>query len=115
MPPKPVWDSDCGFGGGAEAYSERIDCLRSGRDGPLDVPGVDVALDGLPEGAEAGPPKKSSPNNESAGCDCLGGAVFFAGGGRPPATSVVLGLAGGAGTSPNRSTFGAALGIGGCG
>ena len=81
----------------------------------MDVAGVDAALDGLPEDADGGPPKKSSPNNESAGFDCLGGAVFLGGGGRLPATSVVLGLAGGAGTSPNRSTFRAALGIGGGG
>ena len=115
MAPKEVWGSDCGFGEGAEAYSDRIDCLRSGREGPVDVAGVDVELDGLPEGADGGPPKKSSPNNESAGFDCLGGAAFFGGGGRPPVTSVVLGLAGGAGTSPNKSTFGAVLGIGGGG
>ncbi len=88
--------------------------MRSGREGPEDVAGVDVALDGLPDGADDGPPKKSSPNNESAGFDCLGGAEFF-GGGRPPVTSVVLGRAGGAGTSPNRSTVGAARGIGGGG
>ncbi len=89
--------------------------MRSGREGPVDVAGVDVALEGRPEGADDGPPKKSSPNSESAGFDCFAGAVFFGGGRRPPATSVVLGLAGGAGTSPNRSTFGTALGIGGGG
>lgn len=59
--------ADCAGGGEeavglGEAYSERIDCLRSGREGPEDVePGVAVA-ERLPEG---GGPKKSSPNNES--------------------------------------------------
>ena len=89
--------------------------MRSGREGPVDVAGVDAALDGLPVEAEGGPPKKSSPNNESAGFEGLDGVAFLGGGGRPLATSVVLGLAGGVGTSPNRSTFGAALGIGGGG
>ena len=115
MPPKEFWDLVCGLEGGAEAYKERIDCLRSGREGPVVVTGVDATLDGLPEEVGGGPPKKSSPNNESAGFDCLDGAAFLGGGGRPPATSVVLGLTGGAGTSPNRSTSGVALGIGGGG
>ena len=114
MPPKEFWGS-CGFAGGADAYRESIDCLRSGLEGPVEAAGVDVALDGLLAGDVDGPPKKSSPSRESAGFAGLGGAEAFGGGGRPPVTSVVLGLAGGAGTSPNRSTFWAALGTGGGG
>ena len=60
------------------------------------------------------PPKKSRPNNESAAFVGLGGPDF-GGGGRPPEVSVVLGLAGSSGTSPNRSIGGAAFGSGGAG
>lgn len=94
---------------GAEAYNERIDCLRSGLEGIAEPDGVEAELDGLPEVADGGPPKKSRPSNESAALACLGRAEAFGGADRP-GTSVVLGLAGGSGTSPNRSTGGATFG-----
>ena len=96
---------------GAEAYNERIDCLRSGLEATAEPDGVEAELDGLPDVADDGPPKKSRPSNESAAFACLGGADSFRGAGRP-GMSVVLGLAGGSGTSPNRSTGGAAFGAG---
>ena len=79
---------------GAEAYSERIDCLRSGREGIAEPAGVDAELDGLPVGAADGPPKKSSPSRESEAFVGLGAAVGFCGGGLAPGVSVVLGPGG---------------------
>ena len=96
---------------GAEAYNERIDCLRSGLEGIAEPVGVEAELEGLPDVADGGPPKKSRPSNESAAFACLGGADAFGGADRQ-GTSVVLGLAGGSGTSPNKSTGGAAFGAG---
>ena len=96
---------------GAEAYSERIDCLRSGLEGTAGPDGVEAELDGLTDVADGGPPKKSRPSNESAALACFGGAEAF-GGAVLLGTSVVLGLAGGSGTSPNRSTGGAGFGAG---
>ena len=96
---------------GVEAYKERIDCLRSGLEGTAEPDGVDAELDGLPDIADGGPPKKSRPSNESAALACLGGAESLGGADRP-GMSVVLGLAGGSGTSLNRSTGGAAFGAG---
>lgn len=96
---------------GAEAYNERIDCLRSGLEVLAEPDGIEAELDGLPDVVDDGPPKKSRPSSESAAFACLGGAEAFGGAGRP-GTSVVLGLAGGSGTSPNRSTGGAAFGAG---
>lgn len=89
-----------------------MDCFRSGLEGAVEPPGVDAELDGLPMDDEGGPPKKSRPNNESAAFVCFGGPEDLEGGSRLPGVSVVLGLAGGSGTSPNRSTGGAALGGG---
>ena len=94
---------------GAEAYKESIDCLRSGLDGTAEPDGVEAELEGLPDVADDGPPKKSRPSNESAALACLGGADAFGGAVRL-GTSVVLGLAGGSGTSPKRSTGGAGFG-----
>ena len=88
-----------------------MDCLRSGLEGIAELDGVEAELDGLPDVADGGPPKKSRPSKESAALACLGGAVVFEGADRP-GTSVVLGLAGGSGTSPNKSTAGAAFGAG---
>ena len=88
-----------------------MDCLRSGLEGTAEPDGVEAELDGLPEVADGGPPKKSRPSKESAALACLGAAKAFGGPSRPM-TSVVLGLAGGAGTSPNRSTGGSAFGVG---
>ena len=93
-----------------------MDCFRSGLDGPLEPSGFEAELADRLGGAELGLPKKSSPNKELSGFDCLGEAVRFRGGGRVPGTSVVLGLAGGNGaSSPKRSTTGATVfrGVGG--
>lgn len=79
-----------------------MDCLRSGLEGTAAPTEVDDEP-GLPDELEGGPPKKSSPNSESAALPCLGGAVFFVGGALAPGESVVFGLAGGVGTSPNKS------------
>jgi hypothetical protein len=63
-----------------------------------------VVLDGLAGGALWLPPKKSSPSNESAGLVCFGGAGSALGGAALLTGGPVLGR-GGAGSSPNRSTF----------
>lgn len=81
-----------------------MDCLRSGLEGPAGTLGVEDELDGLGGGMDCGPPKKSRPSNESAAFCCLGGAGLSGGGARAPGVSVVLGRAGGTGTSPKRST-----------
>ena len=91
-----------------------MDCLRSGLEGPVEPAGVDDTLDGLTPEVD-GPPKKSSPSSESAALDGLVGAVTLGGGGRAPGVSVVLGLAGGSGTSPKRSIGGAGFGAAGAG
>ena len=96
---------------GAEAYNESIDCLRSGLEGTVGPDGVEAELDGLPDVVDGGPPKKSRPSKESAALACLGGAEAFGGAVRL-GISVVLGLVGGSGTSPNRSIGGAAFGAG---
>ncbi len=96
---------------GAEAYNERIDCLRSGLDGTAEPDGVEAELDGLADVADGGPPKKSRPSNESAALACFRGAEACGGAVRL-GMSVVLGLTGGSGTSPKRSTGGAAFGAG---
>jgi hypothetical protein len=85
-----------------------MDCLRSGRDGPVEPSGLEEALEGR-GGPEDGPlPKKSSPRSESpcfVGRVVLGTALF--GGGRAMELSVVFGRSGGAGvSSPNRSMVG---------
>ena len=64
-----------------------------------------MVLDGLAGGLVVEPPKKSNPNNESAGFVCFGGSTGTFGGG---AVAIfmggpVLGLAGG--SSAKRSTF----------
>lgn len=79
--------------------------------------GFDAALEGRPALAEGGPPKKSSPSNESPclgpGLAC-GGAVLVAG--LLCGMSAVLGLEGGSeAMSPNKSTAGAAAARGGGG
>ena len=113
IPPKDPWLLCCtvGCGFGAEAYKERIDCFKSGLDGTFEFAGLDDELDGRFTEAAGGPPKKSSPNSESDALTGFGGAACF-GGGRAPGVSVVLGRAGGFGTSPKRSTCGVGLGGG---
>ena len=66
--------------------------------------GVEVELEGLAEEVVDGPPKKSRPSKESEVFVGFGAAADFAGGGLTVGVSVVLGLTGGAGTSPKRST-----------
>lgn len=83
--------------------------MRSGREGPVEIDGVDEALDGLAEAVEGELPKKSRPIKELLGSDCLEGAEAFGGVGRVPGVSVVLGLAGGVGISPKMSGLGAGL------
>ena len=88
-----------------------MDCLRSGLEGIVGPDGVDAELDGLTDVADGGAPKKSRPSSESAALACFGGADAFGGAVRLE-TSVVLGLAGGSGASPNRSIGGTAFGAG---
>ena len=118
IPPNEGWRSCCGCcwgcGFGAEAYKDKMDCLRSGLEGPVEPTGVDDTLGGLTPVVDE-PPKKSSPSSESAALEGLGGAVALGGGGRAPGVSVVLGLAGGSGTSPKRSMGGAGFGAAGAG
>ena len=82
-----------------------MDDLRSALPG---TPGVEgPVLDGLAGGADCVPPKKSNPSKLSPGFVCFGGAAgAFGGPGLCTAGSVVLGLAGAAGSSvsPNKST-----------
>lgn len=107
IPPKELWRSCCGCACclGAEAYNDKMDCFRSGRDGPDEPSALPEALKGTSAGAEGGPPKKSKPNSESP---CFAGALVgteaFGGGARDDG-SVVLGLAGGVGISPRMSMF----------
>ena len=65
----------CGFG--ADAYSDKMDCFRSGLDWP-GTPEVGAALEERGGAAGASDAKKSSPSKESAGlCGfacCCGGA-----------------------------------------
>ena len=88
-----------------------MDCLRSGLEGTAGPDGVDAELDGLADVTDGGAPKKSRPSSESAALACFGGADAFGGAVRL-GTSVVLGLAGGSVTSPNKSIGGAAFGAG---
>ena len=67
----------CDAAAGFEAYSDKMDCLRSGLDGAAAAGPV---LDGRGGAADDPPPKKSSPSNESPALCCLGGAVSAFGG-----------------------------------
>ena len=77
--------------------------MRSGRDGPVEADDVDETLVGLAVAADGEPPKKSRPNKEFAGSACLVDEPVLAGAERVFGVSVVLGLAGGDGISPNIS------------
>lgn len=57
---------------GAEAYRDKMDCLRSGLEGTVAPAEVDAGFEGLPDELDGGPPKKSRPNNESAALAGLG-------------------------------------------
>ena len=103
----------CGFG--AEAYKESIDCFKSGLEGSVEPAGVDAVLEDLAEVAAGGPPKKSRPSSESEAFVGFGAAAALGGGALVPGVSVVLGLAGGSGTSPKRSIGCDFLGGGGTG
>jgi hypothetical protein len=136
MPPKADWVGDvcdwgdarppndscraccwgCGAvaGLGAEAYSDRIDCLRSGLDGAAEAPAGPV-LEGRAGGAEL-PPKKSKPKSESPAFVCFGGAASAFGGGALVAAGGPVLDRGGAGVaSPKRSITGAGFACGGGG
>lgn len=104
----------CGGGAGFAAYSDRIDCLRSGLDGAADAPAGPV-LEGLAGGAEL-PPRKSKPNSESPAFVCFGGAASALGGGALVAAGGPVLERGGAGVaSPKRSITGAGFACGGGG
>lgn len=81
--------------------------MRSGRDGPVEADGVEETLLDLPIAADGGPPKKSRPSKEFPGSGCFVDVPILAGVDRMFAVSVVLGLAGGDGISPNISGVGA--------
>ena len=71
--------------------------MRSGREGPVELAGLEEALAGL----SGVPPRKSSPPRS---CEAVGAG--FGGGGRALGLSVVLGLTGGVMiSSPIRSIF----------
>jgi hypothetical protein len=95
-------------GFGAEAYSESIDCFRSGLELVVEFKGLDAPLDGLSFDCEL--PKKSRPSNESPGLVDLvaAGAAGVLVTDFELGISAVLGLMGGVGvSSPNRSRLGA--------
>jgi hypothetical protein len=99
------WDSAFG----ADAYRERMDCLRSGLDEPSEPSGLELALDGRAGADVAVLPKKSSPRSESPclGCRAIVGIALLGCGG-VLVLSVVLGRTGGAGlSSPSISIVGA--------
>jgi hypothetical protein len=86
-----------------------MDCLRSGRDGPVEPSGLEEALEGRAGPEDGALPKKSSPRSESP---CLVWRVVvetaLLGGALTEELSVVLGRTGGMGvSSPNKSIVGA--------
>lgn len=103
--PNPAIVGLCGLtnGFGWDAYSERIDLLRSGREDEVIVPGFAVTEEGLGDGDAGGPPKKSRPRSEveSAGLDfCTGAAGAMVGamaGASSPKMSRLLAFGAGAG------------------
>ena len=86
--------------------------MRSGLEGIEGFAEAEVALLGRAGGADADPPKKSSPRRESF-CfgSCFGGSAFTGGGALENDGSVVFGRGGaaGSGSSPNKSTGAVAL------
>lgn len=83
-----------------DAYSDRIDCLRSGREGPEDAGPV---LEGLAGCELVLPPKRSSPRRESAVFVVFGGAGCAFGGTALLEGGPVLARGGAAaGSSPKR-------------
>ncbi len=111
------WRSCCVGGSDLEGieYRDSIELLRSFLDGTAEPEGVEAELDGLTDVAGGGAPKKSRPSRESAAFVCFGAAVVLGGGGLEIGVSVVLGLAGGGGTSSKRSMGGFGFGGGGTG
>lgn len=71
-------DGGCAANDGAREYKERIDCFRSGLEGPLD--GTAAALDGLAGGFACVPPKKSNPSSDSVGFEALAAGASTRGG-----------------------------------
>lgn len=84
-----------------DAYSDRIDCFKSGLEG---AEAAGPVLDGRAGCAEGPPPKKSSPSNESPALFCFGGAGSAFGGARATGGPVLA--RGGVGSSPKRSMAG---------
>lgn len=72
-----------------EAYSERMDCFRSGLDGAAAAGPVLEGRVGCAE--DVAPPRKSKPNKESPVLFCFGGASCL-GGALAPVGGPVLGL-----------------------
>lgn len=105
----------CAAGLGDEAYSDRIDCLRSGREGAADALGP--VLEGRAGGAELLLlPRKSKPSSESPAFVCFGGAgSAFGGGARAAAGGPVLDRGGAGVASPKRSMTGSGFACGGGG
>lgn len=103
--PKEVLRSCCGGAGGGFAYRDRIDCFRSGREIPAELPGVEAVLAGRLVVGGLVSPKKSSPSSESPGLFGFGAAGGWLGG-ATRVGSVVLGRTGGATSSPNKSMDG---------
>ena len=81
----------------------------------FELVGVDAALDGRGPAVVDGPPKKSRPSRESDAFVGFEVVEDFGAGGCAPGVSVVLGRAGGEGTSPNKSICCAGFGGGGTG
>lgn len=107
------WGWGCAAGLGVEAYSDKMDCLRSGLDGAAEAPAGPV-LEGRAGGAEL-PPRKSRPNSESPAFVCFGGAASALGGGARAAGGPVLDRGGAGVASPKRSITGAGFACGGGG
>lgn len=87
-----------------------MDCLRSGRDWPVEVRGLAEALEGRTGCEDDVLSKKSSPRSESPCFVCrVVEVATVLGCGWTIALSVVLGRGGGAGrSSPNKSIAGTA-------
>lgn len=93
---------------GTDEYRERIDCLRSGRDGPVEPSGLEEALEGRAGPEDGALPKKSIPRSESPCFVCrVVAAAALLGCVRVVELSVVLGRTGNEGvSSPNKSIVG---------
>lgn len=106
-PPKESCRACCwGWGGavGFAAYRDRMDCLRSGREGAAAAAAGPV-LEGRAGCADA-LPRKSSPSRESPALVCFGGAGSAFGGTARAWGGPVLARGGAGVSSPNKSMAG---------